>query len=249
MEAEQLAKAYEPQRRRARWYPFWEKSGFFTADPASHKPRFAIMIPPPNVTGLAPHRPRLHADAAGRDRPLEADERVRHAVAARARPRRHRDADGGGAAAREGRQAQGGPRARGVRARVWAWKERAAARSSSSSGVWAYSLRLDARALHAWTPGCRARCARSSSGSTSRGSIYRGVYIVNWCPRCETALSRPRGGDGDGARQPLAHPLCRAGTASRASSWPPRGRRRCSATRRWPSTPTTSGTGTSSARR
>ena len=47
----ELAKAYEPRDVESRWYPFWEKSGFFTADPASPKPPFAIMIPPPNVTG------------------------------------------------------------------------------------------------------------------------------------------------------------------------------------------------------
>src|SRR5258708_25299714 len=51
MPTEELAKAYEPRDVESRWYPFWEKSGFFTADPASTKPRFAIMIPPPNVTG------------------------------------------------------------------------------------------------------------------------------------------------------------------------------------------------------
>ena len=51
MPPEELAKAYEPKDVESRWYPFWEKSGFFIADPASAKPRFAIMIPPPNVTG------------------------------------------------------------------------------------------------------------------------------------------------------------------------------------------------------
>ena len=34
-----------------------------------------------------------------------------------------------------------------------------------------------------------ARCARCSSACTRRASIYRGKYIINWCPRCLTALS------------------------------------------------------------
>jgi len=51
MPPEELAKAYEPKDVESRWYPFWEKSGIFTADAASGRPRFAIMIPPPNVTG------------------------------------------------------------------------------------------------------------------------------------------------------------------------------------------------------
>jgi isoleucyl-tRNA synthetase len=34
-----------------RWYEWWEKSGFFVADPESKKPPFVIVVPPPNVTG------------------------------------------------------------------------------------------------------------------------------------------------------------------------------------------------------
>ena len=40
-----------------------------------------------------------------------------------------------------------------------------------------------------------------------KGLIYRGEYMVNWCPRCQTALSRPRSGARGSAGQPLAHPL------------------------------------------
>src|SRR5438874_12823990 len=51
MRTEELAKAYEPGDVESRWYPVWEKNGFFTARPETGGPRFAIMIPPPNVTG------------------------------------------------------------------------------------------------------------------------------------------------------------------------------------------------------
>ncbi|KAH8948861.1 hypothetical protein BDL97_11G117400 [Sphagnum fallax] len=34
-----------------RWYEWWEKSGFFVADPESKKPPFVIVVPPRNVTG------------------------------------------------------------------------------------------------------------------------------------------------------------------------------------------------------
>src|SRR6185503_10930501 len=46
-----LAKAYEPREVEARWYRVWEESGAFRADPASGREAFAIVIPPPNVTG------------------------------------------------------------------------------------------------------------------------------------------------------------------------------------------------------
>eukprot|EP00271_Cylindrocystis_brebissonii_P006439 TRINITY_DN19235_c0_g2_i1.p1 TRINITY_DN19235_c0_g2~~TRINITY_DN19235_c0_g2_i1.p1 ORF type:complete len:1187 (-),score=295.38 TRINITY_DN19235_c0_g2_i1:219-3779(-) len=46
-----MAKAYNPAAVEASWYEWWEKSGFFTADPTSTKPPFVIVVPPPNVTG------------------------------------------------------------------------------------------------------------------------------------------------------------------------------------------------------
>jgi valyl-tRNA synthetase len=42
---------YDPKPVEGRWYQFWEKSGFFTADAQSKKPKFSIVIPPPNITG------------------------------------------------------------------------------------------------------------------------------------------------------------------------------------------------------
>lgn len=47
-----LAKAYDPKLIEEKWYSFWEKKGFFRADPTSQKPPYCIVIPPPNVTGF-----------------------------------------------------------------------------------------------------------------------------------------------------------------------------------------------------
>src|SRR5438045_8677933 len=46
-----LDKTYQPAAMEARRYAIWERSGAFAADPDSHKPPYAIMMPPPNVTG------------------------------------------------------------------------------------------------------------------------------------------------------------------------------------------------------
>jgi len=43
--------AYHPKAVESAWYEWWVKKGFFTADPYSSKPKYVIMIPPPNVTG------------------------------------------------------------------------------------------------------------------------------------------------------------------------------------------------------
>jgi valyl-tRNA synthetase len=51
---QELPKAYEAKNIDSKWYDFWKKTEAFKADPASKKPAYCIVIPPPNVTG------RLH---------------------------------------------------------------------------------------------------------------------------------------------------------------------------------------------
>src|SRR5688572_32250922 len=48
----EVPKAYEPQSVEANWYKFWLEHNCFVADPASTKPPYSIVIPPPNVTGV-----------------------------------------------------------------------------------------------------------------------------------------------------------------------------------------------------
>ena len=46
-----MAKSYDPKNVETAWYEWWEKEGFFKPTPGSDKPKFVIVIPPPNVTG------------------------------------------------------------------------------------------------------------------------------------------------------------------------------------------------------
>src|SRR5512139_2819213 len=48
----ELNKTYDPAVVEDKWYGFWEKHGFFFADETRPGPRFAMVIPPPNVTGV-----------------------------------------------------------------------------------------------------------------------------------------------------------------------------------------------------
>ena len=48
----ELAKAYEPQAVEEKWYAAWIAGKCFEADPSSSKEAYAIVIPPPNVTGI-----------------------------------------------------------------------------------------------------------------------------------------------------------------------------------------------------
>src|SRR5436853_2280124 len=51
---EELAKRFDPADFEQRIYAQWEKGEFFTPDLDRERPKFSIVIPPPNVTG------RLH---------------------------------------------------------------------------------------------------------------------------------------------------------------------------------------------
>ena len=46
-----MAKTYDPKNVETAWYEWWEKEGFFKPEMGSDKPKFVIVIPPPNVTG------------------------------------------------------------------------------------------------------------------------------------------------------------------------------------------------------
>ena len=47
-----LSKGYEPHDVERKWYQAWESQGYFRADEHSPKTPYAIVIPPPNVTGV-----------------------------------------------------------------------------------------------------------------------------------------------------------------------------------------------------
>lgn len=47
-----LPKAYDPSLVEEKWQSRWIEEGCFKADPASEKPAYSVVIPPPNVTGV-----------------------------------------------------------------------------------------------------------------------------------------------------------------------------------------------------
>ena len=48
----EIDKTYSPQDIEGKWYKIWEEKGYFHADENSKKPSYTIVIPPPNVTGV-----------------------------------------------------------------------------------------------------------------------------------------------------------------------------------------------------
>ena len=165
-----ISDRYEPAAVEERWYPEWEKRGYFRD--RSHIGQAAVLHRHPAAQRhrLAAHGPRLHQHAPGRPDPLQADGRLRHALAAGHRPRRHRHPGGGGAPARQ-------PRARpsedlGREAfveRVWEWKEESGGTIIRPAQAPGRLVRLDARALHDGR-GPLARGARGLRAALRRGA-------------------------------------------------------------------------------
>jgi len=48
----EIAKTYLPKEVENKWYSYWKENGYFKADANSPKPKYSIVIPPPNVTGV-----------------------------------------------------------------------------------------------------------------------------------------------------------------------------------------------------
>ena len=183
-----LDKVYDPRRFERTWYEHWLRLGLFTADPGSGKSPYVMVIPPPNVTG------RLHMghalnntlqDILARWRRMRGDDVLwlpgtDHAgIATQMVVDRMLQQEG---TSREalGREA--------FVARVWKWKEEYGGaiieqlKSLGCSCDWT-------RERFTLEPALSEAVREAFVRLHQEGLIYRGEYIVNWCPRCRTAIS------------------------------------------------------------
>jgi len=189
--AHDLPKAYEPGAIESRWAEYWVKEKLFNAPnpaPGDSRPRFSLLLPPPNVTGrlhmghmlnqtqmdiiIRWHRMRGdltlwlpgtdHAGIATQmmvERQLATEKKKRQDI---------------------GREA--------FIERVWEWKR-----------VYGDAIQNQMKRLGAsvdwdreyFTMDEHLSCAVREAFVRlyEDGLIYRGMYIVNWCPRCGTAIS------------------------------------------------------------
>jgi valyl-tRNA synthetase len=187
-EAAALADRYDPRQVEERWYRLWEERGYFRADPFSKAKPYCIVIPPPNVTGSLHIGHALNntlQDILIRWKRMDGfntlwQPGIDHAgIATQVVVERQLVAAG---TSREalGREA--------FIKRVWQWKE-------ESGGTIVHQLkRLGAscdweRARFTMDAGLSAAVREVFVRLWEEGLIYRGDYIVNWCPRCHTVLS------------------------------------------------------------
>jgi valyl-tRNA synthetase len=183
-----IADRYDPSTAEARWYPEWERRGYFRADPASPRPAYCIVIPPPNVTG-ALHMGHAFTftlqDVLIRLKRMDGFDTLwqpgtDHAgIATQVVVERQLLA--------EGKRKEDLGREAFV-ARVWRWTEEA-------GGTILQQLRRLGASVD-WTrlrftldEGLSRAVREAFVRLYDAGLIYRDDYIINWCPRCQTVLS------------------------------------------------------------
>jgi len=185
---EELSKRYDPAEFEQRWYQSWEGRGYFTPVVDREKPGFSIVMPPPNVTG------RLHIGHALVNALTDILVRWKrmsgfntlwvpgtdHAGIATQMVVERELAKEGLSRIEMGREK--------FLERVWIWKEQH--KSFIKDQLVSLGASCD------WT---RERFTLDESLSRAvrhvfvrlyeDGLIYRDLAMVNWCPRCRTAIS------------------------------------------------------------
>jgi valyl-tRNA synthetase len=186
----ELSTAYAPGEVEETWYNRWLEAGCFSADPASAKPGYSIVIPPPNVTGILTlghvlnntiqdilaRRARMKGFEVlwlpGTDHAGIATQNVVEKNLKKLGTIKHRDDLG-----REG-----------LVEKIWEWKDK-------HGGIIIQQLKK----LGASCDWARERFTMDEDYSRcvqrvfvdlyKKGLIYRGKRMVNWCPSSLTALS------------------------------------------------------------
>jgi valyl-tRNA synthetase len=188
MEAQILSKAYEPSAVEDKWYTFWIERGFFKADTDSNKTPFSIVIPPPNITGSLHMGHALNntlQDILIRFKRMQGYNSLwmpgtDHAGIATQNVVEKKLAE-------EGVDRHGLGREKFIE-RVWQWKEQYGGVITNQLKKLGASCDWD-RERFTMDEGLSEAVREVFIRLYHEGLIYKGNYIINWCPRCRTALS------------------------------------------------------------
>ncbi len=184
----ELATRYDPAQVEDRWYSAWESRGYFSARPRPGRKPYVIVIPPPNITGILTMGHVLNntfQDILVRWKRMQGFEVLwlpgtDHAGIATQNVVEKELAKSG--------TRRGGLDREAFLRRVWEWKERyggAIIRQLKKLGCscdWG-------RERFTMDEGLSRAVREAFVRLHEKGLIYRGRYIINWCPRCRTALS------------------------------------------------------------
>ncbi len=184
----ELAKVYSAKEVEEKWYTFWEKGGYFAPDLKRKGKSYVIVIPPPNVTGILHMGHALNNSIQDiltrwhrmRGEPTLWVPGTDHAGIATQNVVERQ-------IKKEGLRRQDLGREKFIE-RVWKWREEYGTtiikqlKRLGSSCDWS-------RTRFTMDEGLSKAVREAFVTLYEDGLIYRGLYLINWCPRCRTALS------------------------------------------------------------
>ncbi len=183
-----LATTYEARKNENEIYKFWENNSFFKADNSSKKEPYSIVIPPPNVTGI------LHMGHA-LDETLQ-DILIRYNRMLQKEVLWMPGCDHAGIAtqnvvekqlAKEGKNRHELGRDKFLEI-TWDWANEHKDKILEQCKILGASFDLS-RKRFTLDEGCSEAVKKVFVDLYNKGLIYKGSYIVNWCPRCQSAIS------------------------------------------------------------
>ena len=182
-----MDKNYDAKAAEAKWYPIWEKNGYFHQEPDGREP-YSVVIPPPNVTGILHMGHALNQtiqDILVRWRRMQGRNTLwlpgtDHAGIATQNVVEK-------ALKKEGKRRQDLGREKFLE-RVWEWKKQYGGTIVHQQRMLGNSTDWQ-RERFTFDEGCSRAVAKVFTQLYNEGLVYKGNYIVNWCPRCGTALA------------------------------------------------------------
>ncbi len=183
-----LPKTYAPQEIEGKWYEFWQKNDYFHAAATSDKAAYAIVIPPPNITGILHIGHALDntlQDCLIRWRRMQGYNTLwmpgtDHAGIATELIMERKLAEEGTSRLELGREK--------FTERMWQWKAESAGYIVSQLQQLGCSCDW-ARERFTLDEGLSKAVRTAFVKLYNQGLIYRDTYMVNWCPECNTAVS------------------------------------------------------------
>jgi len=182
-----MDKRYDAKASEAKWYPIWEKNGYFHDEPGRGTP-YSVVIPPPNVTGILHMGHALNQtiqDILVRWRRMSGFNTLwlpgtDHAgIATQSVVEKALD--------KEGLRRQDLGREKFLE-RVWAWKKQYGGTIVHQQRMLGNSTDWQ-RERFTFDEGCSKAVTKVFVQLYKEGLIYKGDYIVNWCPHHQTALA------------------------------------------------------------
>ena len=188
MEKDMMSSSYEPDRVEKKWYDFWEETGLFRADAHSGKEPYCIVIPPPNVTGSLHMGHALNntlQDILCRYKRMKGCNVLWQPGTDHAGIATQNVVEKDLAAKGTDRHAVGRDKFIEM---VWEWREKYGGfiinqlKRLGCSCDWS-------RERFTMDEGLSRAVKEVFVRLYEEGLVYRGDYIINWCPRCHTALA------------------------------------------------------------